>query len=191
LIVVVSGPGGVGKGTLVREVVAADDRLALSRSWTTRAPRPGEAADAYVFVDQPTFTARVADGGFLEWAEFLGDLYGTPMPEVGADGRLADGRDLLLEIDVQGAAQVSRRHPDALFVLIVAPSADAQRQRLEGRGDPPEQVERRMAHAEAEVDAARALGAITVVNDVLAEAVAELEGVIDTARRDRTDPAAG
>jgi guanylate kinase len=185
LIIVVSGPGGVGKGTLVRELVATDGRLALSRSWTTRAPRPGEGDDAYVFVDRPAFEARVADGGFLEWAEFLGDLYGTPMPDVGADGCLPDGRDLLLEIDVQGAAQVARRHPDALLVLVVAPSAEAQRQRLEGRGDRPEQVERRMAHAGAEVAAARDLGAVTVVNDVLADAVVELAAVIAT-HRDRT-----
>jgi guanylate kinase len=186
MIIVVSGPGGVGKGTVVRHLVANDQRLALSRSWTTRTPRPGEDPEAYVFVDRPTFEARIADGGFLEWAEFLGDLYGTPMPEVGPDGCLADGRDLLLEIDVQGAAQVAARHPGALRILIVAPSPEAQKARLEGRGDPAEQVARRLAHADAEVAAARDLGAITIVNDDLDTAVAELGDVIASARSQHT-----
>jgi guanylate kinase len=185
VIIVVSGPGGVGKGTVVRELVAGDDQLVLSRSWTTRSPRAGEDPDAYVFVDRAAFENRIAEGGFLEWAEFLGDLYGTPLPEVGDDQRLADGRDLLLEIDVQGAGQIAQRHPDALLVLIVAPSDEVQRARLEGRGDAPEQVERRMAHAASEVAAAQSLGAVTVVNDDLATAVADLAAVIDAARNAR------
>lgn len=176
MIIVVSGPGGVGKGTVVRELVAADPRLWLSRSWTTRAPRPSESADAYHFVDRPTFLAHVESGGFLEWAEFLGDLYGTPQPEA------PDGHDLVLEIDVQGAAQVLEGHPDALVVLLVAPDADTQRVRLEGRGDPPEQVQRRLDHAGREVAVGRALGAIEVVNDDLATTVSELAGIIAAAR---------
>lgn len=177
MIIVVSGPGGVGKGTVVRRLIAGDSDLWLSRSWTTRAPRPGEASDAYEFVTRSQFEQRIETGGFLEYAEFLGDLYGTPVPED------VDGSDLLLEIDVQGAAQVAERFPEALLVLLVTPSDEVQRQRLEARGDTPDQVVRRMAKAAEEIAAATALGARVVVNDDLDDAVAELASIIDAARR--------
>lgn len=180
MIIVVSGPGGVGKGTVVRELVGADHALLLSRSWTTRSPRPGEDPDAYVFVDRATFAAREAAGGFLEHAEFLGDRYGTPSPDP------HDDRDLLLEIDVQGAAQVVARFDDVLLILLVAPSLEVQRQRLEARGDPPDQVARRLARGQQEVAAGRALGAIEVVNDDLTETVEELARIIDAARKQRS-----
>jgi DNA-directed RNA polymerase omega subunit len=105
VIIVVCGPGGVGKGTVVARLVAEDPGLWLSRSWTTRAQRPGERDDAYTYVDRATFEQRVAGDGFLEYAEFLGNLYGTPWPDAG------DDHDVVLEIDVQGAAQVLERAP--------------------------------------------------------------------------------
>jgi guanylate kinase len=176
VIVVVCGPGGVGKGTVVARLVDADPNLWLSRSWTTRPPRPGEPPDAYTFVDRSTFEERAAAGGFLEHAEFLGNLYGTPWPEPD------EHRDLVLEIDVQGAAQVLRRDPGALVVLLEPPSEAVQAERLRGRGDPPEEVRRRVEVARSELEEGRRLGARRVVNDDLDAAVAEIQSLITVAR---------
>lgn len=181
MIIVVCGPGGVGKGTVVARLVAEDPRLWLSRSWTTRAQRPGERDDAYTYVDRAAFEQRIAADGFLEHAEFLGNLYGTPWPEAG------DDRDIVLEIDVQGAEQVIDRVPvaDRLFILLEPPSPEVQAERLRGRGDPPEQAERRIAVAHGELEAGRALGAICIVNDDLDRTVAEVQRLITEARTAR------
>jgi guanylate kinase len=172
VIIVVCGPGGVGKGTVVARLVAADPKLWLSRSWSTRKQRPGERDDAYVWVSREDFESHAAAGGFLEYAEFLGNLYGTPWPEG------AEDRDVILEIDVQGAGQVLNRVPDCLFVLLEPPSAEVQAERLRGRGDPPEQAERRIAVAQAELAEGRRLGAICIVNDDLERTVAEVQALI-------------
>jgi guanylate kinase len=176
VIVVISGPGGVGKGTLVARLLEAEPDLWLSRSWTTRAQRPGESDDAYAFVDRATFERRLAEGGFLEHNEFLGNLYGTPVPEPGP------GQDVLLEIDVNGAEQVLARDAQALFIFLVAPSLRQQRARLEGRGDAPEMVERRLVASAGEAAMAARLGARVVVNDDLDRAVEEVRQLI-TERR--------
>ncbi len=180
LVVVVSGPGGVGKGTVVAELVARfPDWLWLSRSWTTRERRPGEAADAYEFVDREAFEARIASGGFLEYAEFLDNYYGTPTPEP------PPGRDLILEIDVQGARQVIETTPDALLIFLMAPSAQEQEARLRRRGDPPEKVAQRLAKAAEEADAGAELGASVIVNVEIDDTVKQMEAVIRAASKSR------
>jgi guanylate kinase len=176
VIVVVCGPGGVGKGTVVARLVAEDPQLWLSRSWTTRPQRPGERDDAYTYVDRATFEELVDADGFLEHAEFLGNLYGTPWPDADAT------HDVVLEIDVQGAGQVLERDPDALFILLEPPSPEVQAERLRGRGDPPEQAEKRIAVAQAELAEGRRLGAIRIVNDDLDHTVAEVQRLIAEAR---------
>lgn len=116
LIFIVSGPGGVGKGTIVNALAERDLQLWLSRSWTTRAQRQGESDAAYVFADRATFEARIAADGFLEWTDFLGNYYGTPTPEP------VVGRDVLLEIEVDEARQVKALHPEAVLIFVLPPA---------------------------------------------------------------------
>ena len=176
MIIVVSGPGGVGKGTIVDALVRRDPRLWLSRSWTTRKRRPSEADDAYVFTDPAAFEERIAGGGFLEWTEFLGNYYGSPVPEPG------DDQDIVLEIEVDGAQQVKRLFPDALLLFVVPPSREEQERRLRGRGDPGDKVLARLRKAEVEEPIGRALADHIVVNDDLDETIDEMLQIIDNAR---------
>jgi guanylate kinase len=171
-VFVVSGPGGVGKDTIVGRLVARDGTLCVSRSWTTRPQRPGEPDDAYTFVDREDFEKRIAEGGFLEHAEYLGNLYGTPLEPP------PPGCDLVLVIEVQGARQVLERVPGAVMVLVVPPSREDQRARLEARGDSQAQVERRLAKAEEEEAEGRRLAHHVVVNDDLERAVEEVAGIL-------------
>ena len=156
-----------------------DSLLWLSRSWTTRARRPGEAEDAYVFVDRETFERKIEAGGFLEWAPFLDYLQGTPMPNPPA------GHDLVLEIDVEGARQIRMLDPSALLIFVVAPSRDEQERRLRGRGDPEDVVQKRLLKAIEEEEAAADLDAIQVVNDDLDRCVDEILQIIATERARR------
>ncbi len=172
MIVVISGPGGVGKGTLVRRFLERNPQFQLSRSWTTRGRRPGEPKDAYVFVTPAEFQQRIDEDGFVEWAPFLDYRQGTPkLP-------LDTGDDVLLEIDVQGAAQVQALHPDAVLIFVDAPSQAEQRRRLEARGDPPERIAQRLELSATEQAAAASLGMHVVVNDQLEQAVLEVEACI-------------
>jgi len=176
IVVVVSGPGGVGKGTVVEQLLARDHRLYLNRSWTTRSPRPGESPDAYHFVTREEFEQRVAAGGFLEWVEFLDYLQGSPVPEP------PPGDDVLFEIDVQGAARIKELYPDALLVFIDTPDRAEQEARLRSRGDDEQRVRQRLAKAEEEVARAAELPCRVVINDDLPRAVAEVHRMIEEAR---------
>lgn len=176
LIIIVSGPGGVGKGTIVDALVARDPELLLSRSWTTRDRRLGERDDAYVFVTRDEFVARRDADGFLEWTEFLGNFYGTPQPDPTSD------RDLVLEIEVDGAQQVKSRFPESILIFVLPPSRDEQRRRLIGRGDPDDKVVARLRKAEDEEPVGRALADHVVVNDDLERTVAEMLQIIGSRR---------
>jgi guanylate kinase len=151
----------------------------LSRSWTTRPRRPGEDAGAYTFVDREAFLARVADGGFVEHTTFpgTGHLYGTPTLEVPA------GHDAVLEIDVDGARQVKARYPDALVVLVVAPSPASQEARLRARGDDEDHIQRRLEIGAAEEAAGRELADAVVVNDDMDRAAEEVAGILEEHRQ--------
>ncbi len=170
LIIIVSGPGGVGKGTIVDELMRRDPSLSLSRSWTTRDRRPGEHEDAYVFTSRDRFEAHRDNGGFLEWTEFLGNYYGSPMPDLAGD--------IVLEIEVDGAQQVKVRHPDSVLIFVLPPSREEQRRRLIGRGDPDHKVHERLRKAEEEEPVGLALADFSIVNDDLDRTVDELLSII-------------
>lgn len=176
LIVIVSGPGGAGKGTLVDLLLRRDESLWLSRSWTTRAQRVGESDDAYVFVTREQFERQIDEEGFLEWTEFLGNYYGSPIPTPG------EQHDIVLEIELHGAQQVKKRHPEALLVFVQPPSRDEQRRRLQERGDAEHHVRERLKKAEDEERLASVLADVIVVNDDLDRAVQEVLDFIRAAR---------
>jgi guanylate kinase len=176
VILVLSGPGGAGKGTLVARLLERDPRWWVSRSWTTRSPRAGEPHDAYHFATREEFLDHVARGGFLEWVEFLDYLQGSPVPDA------PEGRDVIFEIDVHGARQVLEHYPEAVWVFVDTPDPSVQEERLRARGDDPERIAQRLAKAAEERDLARELGVRVVVNDDLERALAELESIVADAR---------
>lgn len=177
-MIVLSGAGGVGKGTIAGRLVERDPRLWLSRSWTTRPRRVGEPDSAYVFTDRAKFEATRDAGGFFEWTEFLGNYYGTPI-----DPPPPPGHDWFLEIELDGARQVRARRPDSLLLFVVPPSRAEQERRLRGRGDPPDKVAERLRKAAEEEPIGRAIADHVVVNDDVDRAVAEIAGLINRRRR--------
>ena len=180
LTIIVSGPGGVGKGTIVDALVRRDPRLWLSRSWTTRAQRPGEPDDAYVFTDAPSFERRIAGGGFLEWTEFLGNYYGTPTPEP------PPGTDVVvLEIEVDGARQVKGVLPEAVLIFVLPPSREEQERRLRGRGDRDDRIYARLRKDDQHEPIRMGLDYHVVVNDELEDTIGEMLAIIDQLRRAR------
>lgn len=176
---VVSGPSGVGKGTLVALLRERLTRLGLTVSATTREPRPGEVDGvSYHFLDDAEFERRVGEGEFLEWAWVHGHRYGTLRSEV--ERVLAEGRSVVLEIDVQGALNVRASHPEAVLVFIEPPSPEELERRLRGRGTEDEaSIERRLANARREMSYADRYD-VRIVNDDLDRAVDDLAHVIDS-----------
>jgi guanylate kinase len=153
--------------------------LWLSRSWTTRERRPGEAEDAYVFVTREQFQQRIANNGFLEWTEFIGNMYGTPNPEAPI------GRDIVLEIEVDGASQVKKMHPDAVLLFVLPPTREEQRARLQGRGDVEQKVEQRLQKAEDEEPIGKAIADFVLINDDLSATIDEMLELINAVRAKR------
>jgi guanylate kinase len=177
-VLVVTGPSGVGKGTLIRGLMAWVPSMTLSVSATTRPPREGERDGVdYHFMDDEEFDRRVAAGEFVEHARYAGCRYGTLRCEL--EKRVAAGRPVVLEIEVQGARQVRERMPEAVQVFIAPPNVETLRERLQGRGtDDPEVVEHRLAAAALELEARPEFQHV-IVNDVLDDALAALVQIVE------------
>ncbi|GHG07758.1 guanylate kinase [Deinococcus piscis] len=188
LLLVITGASGVGKGTL-RADWLKDQDVFYSTSWTTRAPREGEREGVdYVFVDRETFMDHIARGEFLEHAEFVGNHYGTPLAPI--RDAIASGKDVVLEIEVEGARQVRERlGREAVMIFIMPPSLEELRRRLEGRAtETPDRIEKRLARAEVEMGQTSMFDYV-VVNDDLERAVADLHAIQQAERWQRTGQA--
>jgi guanylate kinase len=183
VLLVLAGPSGVGKGTIVGSLREHVPTLWISVSYTTRLPRPGEVdGKDYRFVTRAEFEALRDAGGFLEWFEVFGDLKGTPRGPV--EEHLAAGVDVLLEIDVQGALKVREVFPDAVLVFVKPPSPEELRRRLASRGtESPADLERRLAAAAAEEAQAFRFDEV-VVNDDLRRVVGEVAGILSGSSRE-------
>ncbi|HEX5894061.1 MAG TPA: guanylate kinase [Solirubrobacterales bacterium] len=176
-VFVITGPSGVGKGTLIERLLDAVPGLELSVSATTREPRAGEVNGRdYHFLTSEEFERRVEAADFLEHASYSGNRYGTLREEV--ERRLAEGRSVVLEIEVQGARQVRAAMPEAVLIFIAPPVPAALRERLEGRGtDSPEAIARRLRTAEIELEAQDEFPHV-VVNDEVQKSASELEKLV-------------
>ena len=174
---IISGPSGVGKSTVLGALFEGRDDLYFSVSATTRAPRPTETPDVdYHFIEAETFRQWIEDGEFLEYAEYVGNFYGTPKRYV--DEAMAQGKDVILDIEVQGALQVIGKRPDTVRIFIAPPSWDALEQRLTGRGtDSPEKIQKRLVRAKVELQTADTYDYF-VINDTVENAVREINAIM-------------
>jgi guanylate kinase len=173
-LIVLTGPSGVGKGTLLKSLLQRHPEIPLSTSMTTRKPRPGEVdGKNYYFVGRPDFERRVAQGELLEWAEFAGNLYGTPRKPV--EDMIQAGKSVILEIELEGARQIRKTFPSALRIFILPPSMGELEARIRGRGqDSEDAIARRLLRAQEEVDAAREFD-VQIVNDDFEKALSDME----------------
>jgi guanylate kinase len=176
-LIVLTGPSGVGKGTLLRSLLQRHPDLYLSVSATTRQPRSGEIeGQNYYFVQRLQFERMVAQGEFLEWAEFAGNCYGTPRQAV--EEQIQAGKWVVLEIELEGARQIRKTFPTAFRIFILPPSLDELESRIRGRGqDSEDAIARRLASAQTEVNAANEFD-LQIVNDDLEAALHQIEAAL-------------
>jgi len=178
LLVIMSGPSGVGKGTIRKALFEIpDSNFCYSVSMTTRKPREGEVdGQDYFFVSREEFEKRIKENGFLEYAEFVGEYYGTPLDYI--NQKMSEGKEVIVEIEVQGALQVHERLPEAVFVFIVPPSRKALAERLKNRGtESKEKINKRITKAESEYSLAYKYDYI-VVNDEVYNAADRIYAII-------------
>lgn len=180
ILIIVSGFSGAGKGTLVKKLIEEYDGYALSISATTRQPRPGEEdGREYFFLQKEQFERKIEENGLIEYACYCDNYYGTPREYV--ERQLADGKDVILEIEIQGALKVRKQYDDALLLFVMPPSADELRRRLVGRGTETEEViGKRMQRAAEEAEGIEEYDYI-VVNDDLNTCVRQLHEIITAA----------
>jgi guanylate kinase len=177
ILFILSGPSGVGKGTVCKKLLAEDQNLRYSVSVTTRSPREGEIDGvSYYFITKEDFLLKREQGEFLEWAEVYGNFYGSPLSA--ARENLAAGHDVILEIDIQGAKKVKKHFPDGVYVFLMPPSAQELDHRIRKRGtDGPESIRLRLSSLKKEVEAITEYDYV-VVNDVLERAVQKIRYII-------------
>lgn len=182
ILIVLSGFSGAGKGTLVKKLLETYDNYALSVSMTTRQPRNGERDGVeYFFADRERFEETIKRDGFIEYASYCGNYYGTPREYV--EQQLSAGKDVLLEIEIQGALKVKEKFPEALLMFVTPPSAAELERRLVGRGtEQPDVIRTRLARASEESEGIESYDYI-VVNDDLNVCVKELNDLVEAARK--------
>ena len=180
LLIIVSGFAGSGKGTIMKRLVEEDENYALSVSMTTRAPRPGEVhGREYFFVSKEEFERKIKEGGLIEYASYVENYYGTPRAYV--EEQMAAGKDVVLEIEIQGALKVRERYPDAVLIFVLPPSVEELYRRLKNRGTETEDVVRkRMSRAAEEAGIIERYDYI-MINDEVAGSVRRLHNLIESA----------